>query len=85
MIAAKVQADARQEAEIKPLQLKEYGGVQDMPMRSGVITPAPDALARARALLPDADVIADDEGKAWADHDIDAAIDSALKATIPPG
>lgn len=87
IIAAKLRADGRHEATPlggKPIQLKEYNGIdlKDLPLETGIIAPAPDALSRAEALAPDAPQYHDDDGKLWAEYGIDDAIDDALSPHI---
>ncbi len=80
MIAATVVSDARDDGVgSKPLQLKEAGHIspKDMPSTSGIITPAPDALARAKIAAPGATIADDMDGAHWAALNIDDQLAAA--------
>lgn len=64
----------------KPLQLKLAGHIKpDSGWRHGdVITPAPTGVEHAAAHAGDADVLQDDDGKLWAEYEVEEALEAAL-------
>ena len=64
----------------KPLQLKLAGHIKpDSGWRHGdVITPAPTGVEHAAAHAKDADVVQDDDGKLWAEYEVEEALEAVL-------
>lgn len=83
LIAAKVKSMARDDGfSKKPLQLTEASQIKNVPSSTGLMTPAPDALARAKAVAPDASIIEDDDGQLWQYHALDQALEQALRPDL---
>ena len=80
MIAASVTGPARDDGySRKPLQLKEANHIAGkmLPSDTGLITPAPDALARATAAAPEAVIHHDDDGTLWHEYGVDLQLEQA--------
>ena len=81
MLAVTVSALPRED---KPLQVKIKGDVspKDVPPAPCLMAAAPDGLAQAQSLAPQAKVVVDDDGSQWDQYNGDQQIDQACQPVL---